>query len=61
MKNPYLTDFRCLKNAEINLGLMMDNPFIISKRIYFERKFCRLKRLGFKPKFLDETFCNGKK
>ena len=53
--------YRNLKGAEINLGLMMDNPFIIRKRIQFNRKFLRLKRLGFKPKFLDETFCNGKK
>ena len=48
-----------LKSHQINLGMLSDNEFIISRRIAFCQEFYKLWNEGYNIYCLDETYVNG--
>ena len=48
-----------LKSHQINLGLLSDNEYVISRRIHFCQQFWDLWNKGYNMYALDETYVNG--
>ena len=51
--------FRWLKAHQLNVGLLLDNEFIITRRKYFCQEYIRLVEEGYEMHFLDETYVNS--
>ena len=51
--------FKWLPSHQINLGLLMEDDFIVNRQINFCQEYWRLKMEGYTMYPLDETFVNA--
>ena len=52
--------FRWLRNHQLNVGLLLDSEFIITRRKYFCQQYIKYLEEGYNMYCLDETFVNGR-
>ena len=55
-----LVFFRWLRNHQLNVGLLLDSEFIITRRKYFCQQYIKYLEEGYNMYCLDETFVNGR-
>ena len=52
--------FRYLHSHQLNVGLLLESEFIITRRKYFCQEYMKYLDEGYEMFYLDETFVNGK-
>ena len=51
--------YRWLKGHQLNVGLLLDNEFIINRRKFYCQEFIKLLNEGVNMFYLDETYVNS--
>ena len=52
-------NFRWLKAHQLNVGLLLEDEFIITRRKFYCQEYIDLLEKGYEMFFLDETYVNS--